>query len=166
MPLVKGENQVDFSWINTQIDPNTIVFRVIAPVGDAPADVKVLSGELTPHHQLEADRVRREGGRPVLVPVRDVLEFATIQGARTVGLDHKVERCRSASAPTSFSSTSTTFLSSPRPTGVVRAARSARSTPPRARPRRRSPTPRPRGVPSSLAGRGRCGLSLSEAGGG
>ena len=30
VPLVKGVNQVDFSWANTQIDPNTIVFRVIA----------------------------------------------------------------------------------------------------------------------------------------
>ena len=29
VPLVKGENQVDFSWANTQIDPNTIVFRVV-----------------------------------------------------------------------------------------------------------------------------------------
>jgi len=26
---VKGVNQVDFSWANTQIDPNTIVFRVV-----------------------------------------------------------------------------------------------------------------------------------------
>jgi hypothetical protein len=43
VPLVKGENQVDFSWANTQIDPNTIVFRVIAPAGDKPIDVKVLS---------------------------------------------------------------------------------------------------------------------------
>jgi hypothetical protein len=37
VPLVKGVNQVDFSWANTQIDPNTIVFRVIAGAeGDAP----------------------------------------------------------------------------------------------------------------------------------
>src|SRR5438128_8651286 len=34
VPLVKGENQVDFSWANTQIDPNTIVFRVIGPAGE------------------------------------------------------------------------------------------------------------------------------------
>src|SRR5215813_9874266 len=32
VPLVKGENQVDFAWANTQVDPNTLVFRVIAPV--------------------------------------------------------------------------------------------------------------------------------------
>src|SRR5215470_448149 len=29
VPLVKGENQIDFSWANTQIDPDTIVFRVV-----------------------------------------------------------------------------------------------------------------------------------------
>jgi cytosine/adenosine deaminase-related metal-dependent hydrolase len=38
-------------------------------------------------HQLETERVRREGGRPNLIPVRDVLEFATIEGARATGLD-------------------------------------------------------------------------------
>ena len=31
VPLVKGVNQVDFSWANTQIDPNTIVFRGVCP---------------------------------------------------------------------------------------------------------------------------------------
>jgi hypothetical protein len=51
VPLVKGENQVDFSWANTQIDPNTIVFRVIAPVGDKPLDVKVLSVSYPPAEQ-------------------------------------------------------------------------------------------------------------------
>ena len=46
VPLVKGENQVDFSWANTQIDPNTILFRVL----DKPAaDVKVLSVSYPPN---------------------------------------------------------------------------------------------------------------------
>jgi hypothetical protein len=49
VPLVKGENQVDFSWANTQIDPNTIVFRVVAPVGDKALDVKVLSVSYPPN---------------------------------------------------------------------------------------------------------------------
>src|ERR1700730_13809524 len=53
--LVKGVNQVDFSWANTQIDPNTILFRVLPPAADAekpevkpaaeaahPMDIKVL----------------------------------------------------------------------------------------------------------------------------
>jgi len=40
VPLVKGVNQVDFSWANTQIDPNTIVFRVIAGIdGETPNPV-------------------------------------------------------------------------------------------------------------------------------
>lgn len=64
VPLVKGVNQVDFSWANTQIDPNTIVFRVIPRVeaaGEAgqdrektkpaeqPLDVKVLSVSYPPN---------------------------------------------------------------------------------------------------------------------
>lgn len=40
-------------------------------------------------HQLETERVRREGGRPSLIPVRDVLEFATLEGARATGLDRR-----------------------------------------------------------------------------
>ena len=38
---------------------------------------------------LETQRVIKDGGKPILVPVRDVLELATIQGARTLGLDRK-----------------------------------------------------------------------------
>jgi len=49
VPLVRGENQVDFSWANTEIDPNTIVFRVVAPVGTTPIDVKVLSVSYPPN---------------------------------------------------------------------------------------------------------------------
>src|SRR5215212_10010370 len=50
VPLVKGENEVDFSWANTQIDPNTIVFRVIGPAGDAKQlDVKVASVSYPPN---------------------------------------------------------------------------------------------------------------------
>src|SRR6266567_2542360 len=49
VPLVKGENQVDFSWANTQIDPNTIVFRVIAPMGEKSLDAKVLSVSYPPN---------------------------------------------------------------------------------------------------------------------
>lgn len=49
VPLVKGENQVDFSWANTQIDPNTIVFRVIGPGAGAELDVKVVSVSYPPN---------------------------------------------------------------------------------------------------------------------
>ncbi|MEM1108636.1 MAG: hypothetical protein AAGH99_08100 [Planctomycetota bacterium] len=45
VPLVRGVNQVDFSWANTQIDPSTIVFRVLGPAGESEAagEVNVLS---------------------------------------------------------------------------------------------------------------------------
>lgn len=51
VPLVAGVNQVDFSWANTQIDPNTILFRVLPrPDGEAkPLDVKVLSVSYPPN---------------------------------------------------------------------------------------------------------------------
>lgn len=49
VPLVQGVNQVDFSWSNTQINPNTIVFRVIGSAGDSDLDVKVLSVSYPPN---------------------------------------------------------------------------------------------------------------------
>jgi hypothetical protein len=59
VPLVQGLNQVDFSWANTQIDPHTIVFRVLDGNGDqkaaqdaqvkaAPLVAKVLSVSYPP----------------------------------------------------------------------------------------------------------------------
>lgn len=52
VPLVKGENQVDFSWANTQINPETIVFRVVAPAAaDKKVDAKVLSVSYPPNEQ-------------------------------------------------------------------------------------------------------------------
>src|SRR3954467_1114113 len=49
VPLVKGDNQVDFSWASTQIDPNTIVFRLIGPAADTRLDVNVLSVSYPPN---------------------------------------------------------------------------------------------------------------------
>ncbi len=40
-------------------------------------------------HQLEADRARREGGRPKLIPIRDILSFATAEGANALGLSFR-----------------------------------------------------------------------------
>ena len=46
VPLVRGVNQVDFSWANTQIDPGTIVFRVLGGIdGGAKADAKAAEKE-------------------------------------------------------------------------------------------------------------------------
>lgn len=49
VPLVKGVNQVDFSWANTRIDPQTLVFRVLAPNQRQPLEVKVLSVSYPPN---------------------------------------------------------------------------------------------------------------------
>jgi hypothetical protein len=49
VPLVKGDNQVDFSWANTQIDPNTIVFRLVGPAANSKLDVNVLSVSYPPN---------------------------------------------------------------------------------------------------------------------
>ncbi len=53
VPLVKGENQVDFSWANTQINPETIVFRVVTPPAGAEnkVEAKVLSVSYPPNEQ-------------------------------------------------------------------------------------------------------------------
>lgn len=49
VPLVEGVNQVDFSWANTRIDPNTIVFRVIGPGEEGRAmQINVLSVSYPP----------------------------------------------------------------------------------------------------------------------
>ena len=53
VPLVKGVNQVDFSWANTTIDPDTILFRFIAPGSDLggakPLEARVLSVSYPPN---------------------------------------------------------------------------------------------------------------------
>jgi 5-methylthioadenosine/S-adenosylhomocysteine deaminase len=74
-------------WLRYGLRPSLSVDNETRMPADLFAQMRAL---VISDHQLEADRARREGGRPVLIPVRDVLEFATIEGARTVGLDHKV----------------------------------------------------------------------------
>jgi 5-methylthioadenosine/S-adenosylhomocysteine deaminase len=74
-------------WLRYGLRPSLSVDNETRMPADLFAQMRAL---VISDHQLEVDRARREGDRPVLVPVRDVLEFATIQGARTVGLDQKV----------------------------------------------------------------------------
>jgi hypothetical protein len=49
VPLVKGENQVDFSWASTQIDPNTIVFRVVGPADKEKLEINVVAVSYPPN---------------------------------------------------------------------------------------------------------------------
>ena len=46
VPLLAGENQVDFAWANTSIDAESIVFRVLEPSDDS---VRVLSVSYPPN---------------------------------------------------------------------------------------------------------------------
>jgi len=49
VPLVKGLNQVDFSWANTRIDPQSIIFRVLGPADGKAFSVNVLSVSYPPN---------------------------------------------------------------------------------------------------------------------
>jgi 5-methylthioadenosine/S-adenosylhomocysteine deaminase len=73
-------------WLRYGLRPSFSVDNETRMPSDLFAQMRAL---VIADHQLEADRARREGGRPNLIPVRDVLEFATIEGARAVGLDRK-----------------------------------------------------------------------------
>jgi 5-methylthioadenosine/S-adenosylhomocysteine deaminase len=73
-------------WLRYGLRPSFSVDNETRMPADLFAQMRAL---IISDHQLETDRVRREGGRPNLIPVRDVLEFATIEGARATGLDRK-----------------------------------------------------------------------------
>ncbi len=61
VPLVKGLNQVDFSWANTQIDPNTIVFRVL-PRDEGPAKQAGVAAGANTVKEVAAKAEAEEGG--------------------------------------------------------------------------------------------------------
>jgi hypothetical protein len=73
VPLVKGVNQVDFSWANTQIDPNTILFRVVAAAGERALDVKVLSVSYPPNEAALVWSVSASDSGPVRVRISYLL---------------------------------------------------------------------------------------------
>ncbi|WPD22478.1 MAG: hypothetical protein SD837_20100 [Candidatus Electrothrix scaldis] len=49
VPLVKGINQVDFSWANTRISPDSLIFRVLNDPDSPDQAVKVLSVSYPPN---------------------------------------------------------------------------------------------------------------------
>src|SRR5271157_4187083 len=82
VPLVRGVNQVDFSWANTQIDPGTIVFRVLGGIdGGAKAggkesnalDVKVLSVSYPPNEPSLVWQVSSSGSGSARVRISYLL---------------------------------------------------------------------------------------------
>jgi hypothetical protein len=79
VPLVKGVNQVDFSWANTQIDPNTILFRVVPQKAEGdrpeakPLDVKVLSVSYPPGENALVWQVASSGSGSARVRISYLL---------------------------------------------------------------------------------------------
>jgi hypothetical protein len=79
VPLVAGVNQVDFSWANTQIDPNTIIFRVVHrddDNADGPRktlDVKVLSVSYPPNEAALVWQVASSGSGSARVRISYLL---------------------------------------------------------------------------------------------
>ncbi len=75
VPLMKGVNQVDFSWANTQIDPNTILFRVLPRAeDDAPAmEVNVLSVSYPPNENALVWQVASSGSGSARVRISYLL---------------------------------------------------------------------------------------------
>jgi len=87
VPLVKGVNQVDFSWANTQIDPNTIVFRVIPraePAGEKQREGQGRSQAArreSPFRELSAQRGGPSCGRsPPTIPVLRAVRISYLLG--------------------------------------------------------------------------------------
>lgn len=79
VPLVAGTNQVDFSWANTQIDPSTIVFRVLGPPDDQPGlggqmpEVNVLSVTYPPGENALVWQVSSNASTSVAVRISYLL---------------------------------------------------------------------------------------------
>jgi cytosine/adenosine deaminase-related metal-dependent hydrolase len=73
-------------WLKYGLRPSFSVDNETRLPSDLFAQMRAL---VLSDHMLETERVRKEGGRPTLIPIRDILEFATHQGARATGLDAK-----------------------------------------------------------------------------
>jgi len=75
VPLVEGVNQVDFSWANTQIDPDTILFRVLpGKVGEGePLEVNVLSVSYPPNENSLVWQVASSGSGSARVRISYLL---------------------------------------------------------------------------------------------
>jgi 5-methylthioadenosine/S-adenosylhomocysteine deaminase len=73
-------------WLKFGLRPSFSVDNETRMPSDLFAQMRAL---VLSDHMLETERVRKEGGRPVLIPVRDVLEFATVEGAKATGLSAK-----------------------------------------------------------------------------
>lgn len=77
VPLVKGINQVDFSWINTRIDPDTLVLRILSATGEQPLNAKVLSVSYPPNETALVWSVAASASGTARMRISYVLEGLT-----------------------------------------------------------------------------------------
>ncbi len=76
VPLVRGVNQVDFSWANTRIDPDTIIFRVVPHAEeneDAP-EIHVLSVSYPPNEKALVWQVSSSASGSARVRISYILD--------------------------------------------------------------------------------------------
>ena len=73
VPLVKGVNQVDFSWANTRIDPDTLVLRILPSPPEQPLDARVLSVSYPPNENALVWAVAASDSGAVRVRISYVL---------------------------------------------------------------------------------------------
>jgi hypothetical protein len=74
VPLVAGANQVDFSWANTQIDPNTVIFRVLGPAEGNGVEAKLISVSYPPGEQALVWQVSSSASGSARVRISYVLD--------------------------------------------------------------------------------------------
>lgn len=73
VPLLRGRNQVDFSWANTRIRPQSIVFRVVS----APGKVEVLAVSYPPNEQALVWSVSASRAGPAKVRISYLIDGLT-----------------------------------------------------------------------------------------
>lgn len=76
VPLTEGANQIDFVWEGTNIDPNTIVFRVLGPAdveANPDLDVNVLSVSYPPNENALVWQVSASEAAPAVVRISYLL---------------------------------------------------------------------------------------------
>lgn len=74
VPFVKGVNQVDFSWANTRIDPDSLVLRILASPADRPLNARVLSVSYPPNETALVWAVSADASGAARVRISYVLD--------------------------------------------------------------------------------------------
>ncbi len=92
VPLVKGINQIDFSWANTRIDPQTLMLRILSdPNTGSSSNIKVLSVSYPPGEKALIWAVSADVSGAVRVRISYVLEGLSKEFHYRAVTDHNEE---------------------------------------------------------------------------